>query len=149
MATCQSGCHIYAMHHLHTRSAVVHFRLAALLLLVIGLLVPVAIGVLLQSLLANSPRSALIGSGLVTLSLVLVIPQWVAGSRTGCPLCWTPVLAPKYCTKHRKARKFMGSHRLRVALAILLKNQFRCPFCNESTALAPPRRPTASWAQLD
>ena len=28
-----------------------------------------------------------------------------------------------------------GSHRLRVALAILCKNQFRCPYCNESTRM--------------
>lgn len=137
------------MHHLHTRSAVVCFRCTAFLLIVIWLLVPVAVGLLLQSMLTDSPRSALIGSGLMIMALVMVIPQWVMGGHTGCPLCWTPVLAPKSCTKHRKARKFMGSHRLRVALAILFKNQFRCPFCNESTALAPSRRITDHRAQLD
>ena len=47
----------------------------------------------------------------------------------------TPVLAKKDCTKHRHARTFLGSHRLRVALAILFRNSFRCPYCNESTIL--------------
>jgi hypothetical protein len=37
--------------------------------------------------------------------------------------------------KHPKARSVMGSHRLRVALAILFKNRFRCPYCNESTEM--------------
>ena len=46
----------------------------------------------------------------------------------------------------------MGSHRLRVALAILFKNQFRCPYCNESTALElrhSPRHVANHWSQLD
>jgi len=49
-------------------------------------------------------------------------------------------------------RSVMGSHRLRVALAILFKNQFRCPYCNESTALElrhSPRHVANHWSQLD
>lgn len=152
MASRRRGWHICAMHHLRTRSDIVRFRLAAFLLLVVFLLAPVAVGLLLQSLLTDSPRSALIGLGLVTLALVLLIPQWVAGSHTGCPLCWTLVLAPKSCNEHRKARKFMGSLRLRVALAILFKNRFRCPFCDESTTLTErqrPRRAASHWATHD
>lgn len=152
MAGGRRDWHIRAMHHIHSRSAVRRFRLAAFLLLVVCLLAPVAVGLLLQSLLTSSPRPALIGSGLVTLALVLAVPQWVAGAHTGCPLCWAPVLGPKYCAKHRNARKFMGSHRLRVALAILFKNRFRCPFCDESTALNQPHRTHCAadpWAQLD
>jgi hypothetical protein len=123
------------MHHLRSSSVVARFRLAALLWLVICLLVPVAVGLLLESLWICDFQLTLAASGLVLLSLGLVIPQWAAGSGTGCPLCWTPVLAPKSCVKHRRARSFMGSHRLRVALAILFKNQFSCPYCNESTTL--------------
>jgi len=32
----------------------------------------------------------------------------------------------------------MGSHRLRVAMAIMFKNRFCCPYCNESTVLKLP-----------
>ena len=123
------------MHHLRSFSTVARFRLAALLWVVIFLFVPVAVGLLLESLWTSDFELTLAGSGLALLSLGLVIPQWAAGSGTGCPLCWTPVLAPKSCVKHRRARSFMGSHRLRVALAILFKNQFCCPYCNESTTL--------------
>ena len=137
------------MHHLRSNLTVVHFRLAALLLFVICLLAPVALGMLLQSLLTDNFQLTLAGSGLAIVSLGLVIPQWAAAARTGCPLCWTPVLAPKRCTKHRSAKKFLGSHRLRVALAILFKNEFRCPYCNESTALelhTTNHRATNRWA---
>lgn len=77
----------------------------------------------------------MIGVGLVIFSMALVIAQWIAASRTGCPLCRTPVLAPKACMKHRRARTVFGSHRMRVAFAILFKNRFRCPYCNESTVM--------------
>ena len=126
------------MHHLRSISAVVNFRLAALLWFAICLLPLVAAGLLFRSMVTSSSSVAMTGSGFMILCLVLVIPQQIAGSRTGCPLCWVPVLASKGCAKHRNARKFLGSHRLRVSLAILFKNRFRCPYCNESTAMALP-----------
>jgi hypothetical protein len=140
------------MHHLRSTSAVVRFRFAALLWLVICLLAPVAAGLLVQSVLADNFGLTLAGAGLAVVGVGLFIAQWAAGARTDCPLCWTPVLAPKACMKHRRAKTFLGSHRLRVALAILFQNQFRCPYCNESTALELPNslhRPPNRWAQLD
>lgn len=140
------------MHHLRSSSVVVRFRFAALLWFVICLLVPVAVGLLLGSMWTNDFDLSMAGSCMALLGLGLVIPQWVAGSHTDCPLCWTPVLAPKSCVKHRRARSFMGSHRLRVALAIFFKNQFRCPYCNESTTLAQRDTLHSSmnrWSELD
>ncbi len=140
---------IFQMHHPHTLSAVRHYRLAALMLLSNRLLAPAAAGLLLFSLMTANHQWTMIGSGLVFLSMVFVPAQWIAASRTGCPLCLTPVLAPKTCMKHRRARSFLGSHRLRVAFTILFRNRFRCPYCNESTGLElretihrtpPPRR---------
>ena len=152
IACCRAGWHIRSVHHLRSISAVLNFRLAALLLFVNCLLAPVAIGLLLQSVFFDNPSAGMIGSGLVTFSLVLVIPQWAVGLHTTCPLCWTPVLAPEKCTKHLHARKFMGSHRLRVALTILFKNQFRCPYCDEPTVLEPRNtfhRAPNRWTELD
>ena len=126
---------IFHMHHPHTLSAVRRFRVAALMLLSNRLLAPAAAGLLLVSLMTANQQWTLIASGLAALSLVFVPAQWIAASRTGCPLCRTPVLAPKTCVKHRRAQTFLGSHRLRVALAIVFRNRFRCPYCNESTGL--------------
>jgi hypothetical protein len=46
-----------------------------------------------------------------------------------------PVMVNKRCAKHGKARTVLGSHRLRVALSILFRNAFNCPYCMESTAV--------------
>jgi len=136
------------MHHLRSATAVRHFRIAALLLFVICLLAIVAVSLLVQSMLVDNFRLAMAGSSVVVFSFVLVLPLWTQVGYTNCPLCWTPVLASMNCVKHRKARKLMGSYRLRVALAILFRNRFRCPYCNESTALEL-RHSTDSWPDLD
>lgn len=127
--------HHHFMHHLHSIAAVMRFRLAALLLCVSCLIAPVAVGLLIESTMTHDPRLTLVGSGLMLFCLVLVISQWAAASRARCPLCVIAVLAPKACVKHRHAKTLMGSHRLRVALTILFKNRFRCPYCNEATGL--------------
>ena len=123
------------MHHIHSASHVRQFRFVAFLLIIICLLTPIAVGLLVQSLLFENFHLAMAGSVTVLLTCVLIIPLWTQGFHTNCPLCWTPVLASMGCSKHHDARRLMGSHRLRVATSILFKDQFRCPYCNESTAL--------------
>ncbi len=92
-------------------------------------------GLLGHSILTYDFDFTILGSALLIPFIVMLGAQWIVASRTGCPLCRTPVLAPRSCIKHRRARTFLGSHRLRVALAVLFKNQFRCPYCNEPTEL--------------
>jgi hypothetical protein len=131
-----------AMHHPRSSIAVLRFRLAAVLLLGNCLVAVAAGGLLVRSAISNDRELMMIGSGLVILILILVVVQWLAASSAWCPLCRTPVLAKKRCMKHRLARTLLGSHRLRVAMAILFKNRFRCPYCNEPTGmdLREPRR---------
>ena len=145
MANCRTERHnecvsnsFPGMHHPHSVSAVIRFRYAAILLVVVRVCAPVAVGLLAYAVVGGDHRMALIGSVLAAFSVLLVILQWITAYRAGCPLCRTPVLAPKACMKHRRAKTFLGSHRLRVALAILLRNQFRCPYCNESTSMEMP-----------
>ena len=123
------------MHHSRSASDVRSFRCAAALLLAGRLCAPITAGLLAYSVVTGDRQAMILGVGLVVLTGLLVILQWIASSSTGCPLCRTAVLAPKACTKHRRARTVLGSHRLRVAAAILLKNRFRCPYCNESTSM--------------
>jgi hypothetical protein len=111
------------------------FRFAASLLVGNCLLSTVSVVLLIHSLMTDERHMTMVAAVLGIVSLILVLAQWTAASRAGCPLCMTPVLAPRACMKHRRARTVLGSHRLRVALAILFKNQFRCPYCNESTSL--------------
>ena len=126
---------IRAMHRLRSTSTVHRFRFAALLLCLKCLLTPASAGVLVYSFIINDDHLTLIGLCMALTTIFLVIAHWIVAARTNCPLCMTAVLAEKRCSKHRMARTFLGSHRLRVALAILFKNSFRCPYCHEPTAM--------------
>jgi len=123
------------MHHPHSSNAILRLRLAASLLFGNWLIALAAAGLLVESAVNGDRMMMMIGLGLLVLVLLLVVVQWITASRACCPLCRTPVLSPKKCAKHRSARALLGSHRLRVAAGILLKNQFRCPYCNEPTAM--------------
>lgn len=128
------------MHHPHSISDARRLRIASLLLLINRLLIVSGGTLLLFALMANDRYLPVVGSGLLITSCMLIIAQWIAASRAGCPLCRTPVLAPMGCMMHRKARSLLGSYQLRVALAIVMKERFRCPYCNESTSMDVPER---------
>ncbi len=128
------------MHRLPSYSAIYRLRIAALLLCAKCVLVPVTAGVIVYSLIVHDSGLAMIGLGFAVLTMLLVVYQWLVSSRTNCPLCMTPVLAAKECATHHHARTAFGSHRLRVALAIIFKNSFRCPYCHEPTVLAVRER---------
>lgn len=123
------------MHRLPSRSAVRRIRLAALLLGGKHLLTPAAVALLAWSFAAGNREVALIGLGMLVLAGLVVILQWIIATRANCPLCLTPVLGTKHCAKHRSARSLLGSHRLLVAVTVLLMNRFRCPYCGESSVL--------------
>lgn len=110
-------------------------RAAALLLCLKCLLYPLAVGLLVYALLVHDRQLIMVGVGTLLFAGLVMIIQWILAQRTQCPLCMTPVLAKKGCTKHRSAKSLLGSHRLRVALAILFRKSFRCPYCNEPSAL--------------
>ena len=73
-------------------------------------------------------------------SLLLFVISHLGSFSARCPLCMNPVLHTRGCQKHRKARKFFGSFRLRVARDIVFKNKFLCPYCGEPTVCAPRER---------
>lgn len=123
------------MHHPRSISDARRLRIASLLLLANRMLIAVAIALLLASLLSNDSFLTILGVVLMVTGILLLVAQWVAALHAGCPLCRTPVLAPMRCMKHRNAKRLLGSYPLRVALAILFTERFRCPYCNEPTAM--------------
>jgi hypothetical protein len=128
------------MHHPRTISDARRLRIASLLLVCNRLLIVSAAALLLLALFANDYHLMIYGTILVGSSIVLIFAQWIAASHAGCPLCRTAVLSSMGCVKHRKARHVLGSYKLRVALAIMFRAQFRCPYCNEPTAMAVKER---------
>ncbi len=123
------------MHRLRSRSAVIRFRLAALLVCAKCILSPAAAGTLVYAVMFHDKQLMMIALAIIVLAVCAVFFQWIIGTRTNCPLCITPVLSTSHCTKNRHAKTLFGSHRLRVSLAILFTNSFRCPYCNEPTAI--------------
>ena len=127
------------MHKLPNKFSIIRFRVAALLACVNNLLISATIVVLAYSYVTHVQEFAIIGLKLAA-SIAILFPIRLAITSTcQCPLCRVPVLAGKACSKSTKAKSFLGSYRLRVALQILLKNRFRCPYCNETTEIKSRR----------
>jgi hypothetical protein len=123
------------MHRFSSRSVIIRFKLAALLHCLGALMIPVVIGTLVYSIMTDDSALTKVGIILMGLTVLVAILKFFIGSRTRCPLCMTPVLASKGCSKHRHARTLFGSYRLRVAVAIYFRNSFKCPYCYESSEL--------------
>lgn len=128
------------MHRLRSKSAIHRFRLAAVLLCTKCLATPLTAGFLVYSIICGDRQLTLYALGAMGLTMLVMVSECLVAARTHCPLCITPVLARKGCTKNRHARKLLGSHRLHVAFSILFRNSFRCPYCHEPTALELRRK---------
>lgn len=127
------------MHKLPNKTSIIRFRVAALMVCVKTLLIFATILVYACSFITQLQELATIGL-LLAGSIVILFPIRLAITSTcQCPLCRVPVLSGKACSKNMKAKSFLGSYRLRVALQILLKNRFRCPYCNETTEIKSRR----------
>lgn len=123
------------MHRFRSRSTILRFKAASILLCSRYLLAPLASVTFIYAFLQDDRKLAYIGIGMGITAVLATILQWILAARARCPLCLTPVLANKDCAKHRRARTFMGSHRLRVALSILFKSTFLCPYCHEKSGM--------------
>lgn len=132
------------MHRFQSKSTILRFRLTALLLVLKCVLVPLVGGLLLYGLIEGDRKFLIIALSLGFATFLLAMLQWIIAARTRCPLCMTPVLASKGCAKHRHARKFLGSFRLRVALSVLFRDSFLCPYCHERSAMMVRTRNLAS-----
>lgn len=87
------------------------------------------------SILMDDQQMTTVAIAVGALAIFIFVVQCILANRALCPLCMTPVLASKACSKHRNARTLMGSHRLRVAVAVLFKGSFTCPYCHESSVM--------------
>jgi hypothetical protein len=112
------------------------------MLVVSALLLPLSGGWMIRGMMHNARDQVAFGFGLGLLGVLGLFFQTLLAQRVRCPLCMTPPLGSKGCQKNRKARPLFGSHRLRVACAVLAKDHFRCPYCGEPTQLeVRERRP--------
>jgi len=129
------------VHRLRSKAIIRRFRLAAFLLWFGHLMVLVTVFFCIHLVFSNEPQHLVVGLGLLLFLPVLTIFRWIISSRTNCPLCLTPVLGGKNCSKHRRARTLLGSYKIVVANSILTKNSFCCPYCYEPTVLEVRQNP--------
>lgn len=128
------------MHRLPSHSALVRFRLAAYLYVLAILVLLGGIGYLGWSIFINHQTHIILSASLIGAGVLLVVCQWITAARARCPLCLVPSLSKKNCSKNRNAKRLLGSYRLKVATSIIFQNSFRCPYCNEPTALEVRQR---------
>jgi hypothetical protein len=130
---------ISQMHKLPKKSSIIRFRISAALICLKMLLIIATFMVYAWAFATHDRQLAIIGLWLTgAVVLLFVIRQAIAAS-CKCPLCRVAVLSPNGCSKYTNAKSFIGSHRLRVALQILLTKRFRCPYCNETTKVVSRR----------
>lgn len=123
------------MHRFRSRVTIRRMRTAALALIVTALLVPVSISTLVVSCALNHHEMIVGGAYLMSSTILMIVVQWWCARRTRCPLCMASVMAKNGYSTHRHAKALFGSHRLRVAVAVLMTNRFTCPYCNEKSLL--------------
>ena len=127
------------MHQLRTHAACRRFRWAALWFVAKCLLVLIALPILLLAFVQTDWQLTLMGLSILATAGVSSLIRIILGQSARCPLCMVPVFLGNGCSKHRSARTILGSHRLRLALAILFLGHFRCPYCGEPTCVSVPR----------
>ncbi len=131
------------MHRFSSKSTIFRFRLAAFLICFTGVTAPAIVGLMVYSFARNDLKLMIFAMGAGIACALLCALQWWAAARTHCPLCMTSILARKGCSKHHHAHKMLGSYRLKVALAILFRDSFQCPYCHEWSAMeVRSRQPT-------
>ncbi len=128
------------MHRFRSKSTIVRFRITAFLLCLKYFLPMATLFVLGWSILTNDRELTHVAFALAGLTLLCATFRCLLARRALCPLCMMPVLAKKLCAKHRNARKLLGSHRLRVAVSVLRKGYFTCPFCHEASVMEVRQR---------
>jgi hypothetical protein len=88
--------------------------------------------VLLTFLIITNDEQLFHPLGIVVAVLLFSTPfGFLSGRKANCQLCKSPLMMTRKCNRHLKARKILGSYRLRVSISVLFTHSFRCQFCGE------------------
>lgn len=98
-------------------------------------LIPAGVGMMGWGIHTDERKWFLYGAIALGGVVPALIFQWAFAARAFCPLCMVPSMASKSCQKNRKARKLLGSYRTRVALSMMFRGHFVCPYCGEPTCV--------------
>lgn len=129
------------MHRLRHLRTLVFVRLTSVLLLTSYLL---SVGTLMlasYSVVTGNRTLLNYSMGLFFLCLFSWLSYRICAPSTQCPLCMMPALLPRPCSRSAKARTFLKSYHLRVAIDVIIKRYFFCPYCGEPSKCEVRERP--------
>lgn len=114
-------------------------------MLLMFLTLPVAVGFLSYGVFSKDIELMRIAAMILGFGFFLKVIIYLMSGRLKCPLCHGAPLRNLGCTKHKSAETLLGSYQAEVAIAVLFKDKFRCPYCGERTAMQvrERRRPEA------
>lgn len=120
---------------LPSRFAVLRYKLAALGWILLLLLIPGAVAMACYTMFVMDRGPGVIALKLIGLALLAFLLHWLFSLRARCPRCLAGSFSSKACSRHGSSRSLLGSHRLHVAMSVVFRNHFRCPYCGEFTAM--------------
>jgi predicted RNA-binding Zn-ribbon protein involved in translation (DUF1610 family) len=121
------------MHQFRSSRHIFRLRLSSISLIGIVLTMTVTFVIGITALIHADSEMMKITIFCVCIIVTLALLHRLMAGSASCPLCHNQPMISKRCQKHRNAHQLLGSYRLRVAKDILCHNQFRCPYCGESS----------------
>jgi hypothetical protein len=123
------------MHCLPNQTTVKRYRLAALLILLKWLLITGSLPLFGYALLVDRRDLSYLAIGLWGFAGFVAVSHWMTGARARCPLCLVPSFSHLQQSKSTKAKQVFGSYRFFVALGVIFKGCFHCPYCAKDVAV--------------
>ncbi len=123
------------MHRLSSYQVLRRFRIVSLLLLLMFLSLPVAFGLLGYGVFSKDIELMRLAAMVLGLGIFLKMMIYIMSGRLKCPLCLGAPFRNLGCTRHKTAEKLLGSYQAEVAISVLFRDKFRCPYCGERTVM--------------
>ena len=120
------------MHRQFSHSTIWSLRLGSLHFIANIFVLILGAFLLTIGVITHADKYALYGFLGLSFGVLSVMVFKLCCSAITCPVCVSRIWANTGCRKHQKSKKFMGlSYRLRIAMKILTRQPYRCPYCAE------------------
>lgn len=128
------------VHHFGSSTSLKRLKVSSGILLLMPPLFAALIGFLAWGMLADDARALLTALCLLAAIPCLGLLLAIVGFSLRCPLCRGQLMRRATCSISPKARRTLGSLRLRIATGALFRGNFRCPYCGEHCSTTRARR---------
>lgn len=120
------------MHHQRSSYALKLLKMGAVHFMLNLLLGCAALSTIGYYFYQNDQTGVYMGLGMIVVWLLSMLAFAIRGAALKCSLCMSPIWSGRKCQKHSKVKPALGvSYRLGVAMGVLFKGSYRCPYCGE------------------